>query len=193
MGQPANPAARGRGLGQGRGGGRRPARRSPPRLPAVVACALLLAPLASGCTADPPRDEAEAGADVDSPSKQVIRPEGSSPSPLYSPAVRSGDALYLSGALGFDPETGELAEGVGAQTRLAMESVRTRLEAAGADLGDLAKCTVLLADMEDYGAMNEVYAGFFEDVEPPARSAFAVSGLAAGARVEIECIAAAPR
>lgn len=186
MGQPASPAARDRDPGFRR-------RLAPPPASLAVACALLLAPLAHGCTADTPRDGAGAGADADSAAKQVIRPEGSSPSPLYSPAVRSGDALYLSGALGFDPGTGELAEGVGAQTRLAMESVRTRLEAAGADLGDLVKCTVLLADMDDYGAMNEVYAGFFEHVEPPARSAFAVSGLAADARVEIECIAAAPR
>lgn len=165
----------------------------------ALASATLLLLLTAACTSDAPREGA--GAEVadtavpetaEAATRQIVRPEGSSPSSLYSPVVRSGDVLYLSGALGFDPETGELPGGVAAQTRQAMENVRRRLEAAGAGLDDLLKCTVLLADIEEYGAMNEVYRTFFRDVAPPARSAFAVSGLAAGARVEIECIAAAP-
>lgn len=163
----------------------------PPRSAIALAAAPLLLLLPS-CTADAPRQGGGADTAEAAPTREVIRPEGSSPSSLYSPIVRSGDVLYLSGALGFDPETGDLPEGVAAQTRQTMENVRTRLEAAGAGLEDLLKCTVLLADIEDYGAMNEVYRSFFRDVAPPARSAFAVSGLAAGARVEIECIAAAP-
>lgn len=126
------------------------------------------------------------------PEKEVILPEGSSPSPLYSPVVRHGNTLYLSGAIGFDPETGELAEGVGPQTRLIMETIRERLAAAGAGMEDLLKCTVFLADIDDYGAVNDVYRTFFEGA-PPARSAVAVDGLVLDAGVEIECVAAAPR
>lgn len=161
-----------------------------PRPAIALAAAPIL--LLAACTADAPRQDDGADTAAAASTREVIRPEGSSPSSLYSPVVRSDDVLYLSGALGFDPETGELPGGVAAQTRQTMENVRTRLEAAGAGLDDLLKCTVLLADIEDYGAMNEVYRTFFEDVAPPARSAFAVSGLAAGALVEIECIAAAP-
>lgn len=169
---------------------RRRARGGAPPLPIAAALAALLA--LPACTTDSPdggpgEQPAEAAA-----SREVVRPEGSSPSSLYSPAIRSGDVLYVSGTLGFDPATGDLPEGVAPQTRQTMENLRTRLEAAGAGLDDLLKCTVLLADIDDYGAMNEVYRSFFRDVAPPARSAFAVSGLAAGARVEIECIAAAP-
>jgi 2-iminobutanoate/2-iminopropanoate deaminase len=86
----------------------------------------------------------------------------------------------------------QLIEG-GAQveTRQTMENIITVLEAAGLGLEDVVKCTVFLADIADYGAVNEVYATFFPS-EPPARSAIAGSGLALGARVEIECIAAFP-
>lgn len=182
MRQPATPAGATRSSSL-------PTRVSPPLLPAALAGAAVL--LLPACTADgPPREDGADTADA-AASREVVRPEGSSSSSLYSPAIRSGDVLYLSGALGFDPETGDLPEGVGPQTRQAMENVRTRLEAAGAGLDDLLKCTVLLADIDDYGAMNEVYRTFFEETAPPARSAFAVSGLAADARVEIECIAAA--
>lgn len=161
--------------------------------PAAIAAALAVALVVPACTADAPRGETGEQPAEAAPDREVIRPEGSSPSSLYSPAIRSGDVIYLSGTLGFDPETGELPEGVAPQTRQTMENLRTRLEAAGAGLQDLLKCTVLLADIDDYGPMNEVYRTFFRDVDPPARSAFAVSGLAADARVEIECIAAAPR
>lgn len=172
--------------------------RSSPLLPRSAATAALAASAVAGllllpaCTFTAGDSGGDDGADAGeaAPAREIVRPEGSSPSSLYSPAVRSGDVLYLSGTLGFDPETGELPAGVAAQTRQTMENVRTRLEAAGAGLDDLLKCTVLLADIDDYGAMNEVYRTFFREVAPPARSAFAVSGLAADARVEIECIAA---
>ena len=106
----------------------------------------------------------------------------------FSEAVRVGDLLLLSGQLGLVPGTGKLAAGgIRAETRQTMENIRTVLEAHGCSLDDLVKCTVMLADMSEWGAMNEVYRTFFEN--PPARSALGASGLALDARVEIECIA----
>jgi 2-iminobutanoate/2-iminopropanoate deaminase len=108
--------------------------------------------------------------------------------------VRTGDLLFLSGQLGALPGVlpPQLIEGgAQAETRQTMENIITVLEAAGLGLEDVVKCTVFLADIADYGAVNEVYATFFPS-EPPARSAIAGSGLALGARVEIECIAAFP-
>ena len=81
--------------------------------------------------------------------------------------------------------------GVAAETRQAFENIKTVLAAAGATLDDVVKCTVFLADIADYQAMNEAHLEFFPE-NPPARSAMAGSGLALGAKVEIECIAAAP-
>jgi len=81
--------------------------------------------------------------------------------------------------------------GIEPETRQAMENIKTVLAAEGLDLQDLVKCTIFLADIKDYAAMNSVYATFFPE-NPPARSALAGSGLALGAKVEIECIAAYP-
>ena len=120
-----------------------------------------------------------------------IVPEGVARLPVFTPAVRVGDLVFLSGAIG-TPPTGELRVvegGVGPETRATMENIRRILEAAGLGFEDLVKCTVFLADIADYAAMNEVYVTYFEGMEPPARSAMAGSGLALGARVEIECIA----
>lgn len=156
-----------------------------------MAAAIVL--LLAACVGGDATGEAESGDTARAaPTRQVIVPEGSSPSALFSPVVRHGSTLYLSGAIGFDPETGELAEGVGPQTRRIMETIRERLAAAGAGMEDLLKCTVFLADIDDYGAVNDVYRTYFEDA-PPARSAVAVDELVLEARVEIECIAAAPR
>lgn len=128
------------------------------------------------------------------PRKQIIQPEGVPRLPVFSSAVRSGDLIFLSGAIGAVPgvDPPRLVEGgIVPETRRTMENLRTVLAAAGATLDDVLKCTVFLADMADYAAMNETYIQFFES-DPPARSALAASGLALGARVEIECIAAAP-
>ncbi len=107
----------------------------------------------------------------------------------FSDAVRVGDLLFLSGKLGNKPGTMNLAPGgIQGETRQTMQSIKSSVEAWGSSMDRVVKCTVFLADMAEWGAMNEVYKTFFAN--PPARSAVAVSGLALNARVEIECIAA---
>jgi reactive intermediate/imine deaminase len=109
----------------------------------------------------------------------------------FSPAVRAGGLLFLAGKLGTD-STGKLAPGgIQAETRQAMENIGAELRKAGSGFDRVLKCTVFLADMAEWAAMNEVYAPFFPDGKRPARTAVAVNGLALNARVEIECIAAA--
>jgi 2-iminobutanoate/2-iminopropanoate deaminase len=107
----------------------------------------------------------------------------------FSTAVRVGNLLYLSGMIGNKPGTRELADtGVTGQTRAALENIKRVLVGAGSSLERAVKCTVFLTDIRDYQAMNAVYATYFPK-DPPARSTIAGSGLALGARVEIECIA----
>lgn len=107
----------------------------------------------------------------------------------YSQAVVSGNLIFCSGQLGIDPATGELAEGVEAQAAQALENISHVLSEAGATLDDAVKTTVLLADIADFSAVNEVYASAFN--EPyPARSAFQAAAIPAGGLVEIEVIAA---
>ncbi|MFT5139329.1 MAG: 2-iminobutanoate/2-iminopropanoate deaminase [Lysobacterales bacterium] len=107
----------------------------------------------------------------------------------FSEAVRVGHMLYLSGNLGNIPGTPELAEGgIKGETRQTMENIKTSLEKHGSSLDEVVKCTVFLADMAEWGEMNEVYITYFT-AHPPARSALGTSGLALGARVEIECMA----
>jgi 2-iminobutanoate/2-iminopropanoate deaminase len=109
----------------------------------------------------------------------------------FSEAVRHGDTLYLSGQIGIKPGTLTLVPGgMAAEARQALENIRTVLEAHGRTTADLFKCTVMLADMADWPAFNEVWRGFLRKPYP-ARSALGASGLALGARVEIECLAAA--
>ncbi len=106
----------------------------------------------------------------------------------FSPAVRVGNTLYLSGNLGNIPGTLELAEGgIKGETRQTMENIKSVLELAGSSMDKIVKCSVFIADMTEWGAMNEVYRTYF--TVPPARSAFGANGLALGARVEIDCIA----
>ena len=110
----------------------------------------------------------------------------------FSEAVRAGDFLFLSGQLGENPDTGALvAGGIEAQSRQTLVNIKRVLEANGASLGDVVKCTVFLADIAEWPAFNTVYREFFK--KPfPARSALAASGLALDARVELECIAYLP-
>ena len=139
---------------------------------------LLLAALALACTSAP------AG-----PHRAVLAPSPS-PLPVFSPAVRTGNLVFLSGQIGNRPGTLELVPGgIGPETEQTLSGIRTLLEELGLSLADVVKCTVFLADIADYPAMNEVYARFFPK-DPPARSTLAARGLALGARIEIECIAA---
>ena len=107
----------------------------------------------------------------------------------YSQAIEANGFVYASGQLPIDPATGQMPDGIQAQTRQALTNARAILETAGLGMHDVVKTTVLLADIADFAAMNEVYSQFFG--EPyPARSAFAVKAVPKGALVEIECIAA---
>lgn len=109
----------------------------------------------------------------------------------FSDVVRVGDLLFLSGKIGTIPGTTELAPGgIAAETRQAMENIKTSLLANGSSLDRVVKCTVMLADIREWAAMNVVYAQYFPN-RRPARSSFGTSGLALNGRVEIECIAAA--
>jgi reactive intermediate/imine deaminase len=109
----------------------------------------------------------------------------------FSPAIKAGGMIYLSGQIGNLPGTLEMPAGIAAQTRQTMENIKTVLKAAGASLYDVVKCTVFLDNIEDWGAMNEVYVTFW-DGPPPARSALGADGLALGALLEIECVARDP-
>lgn len=108
----------------------------------------------------------------------------------FSPAVRANGFLYLAGQLGTDSTGRVVAGGIQPETRQAMENIRSLLARAGSSLDRVVKCTVFLADMREWGAMNEVYVTFFAADRRPARSAAGVNGLALDGRVEIECIAA---
>ncbi len=114
------------------------------------------------------------------------------PAPIgpYQQAVRTGNLVYTSGQLGIDPGSGELVEGVEAQTHRALKNLALILEAAGCSLRNVIKTTVFLANMDDFVAMNSIYAQYFP-TDPPARSAFQVGRLPKSAKVEIEAVAEA--
>ena len=108
----------------------------------------------------------------------------------FSEAVRAGEVLYLTGQLGNVPGTKDLVPGgIAEETKQALENVKAVVERHGSSMDRVVKCTVFLADIAEWPAMNEVYRTYFP-ASPPARSAMGVAGLALGARVEIECIAA---
>lgn len=106
----------------------------------------------------------------------------------YSQAIEADGLVFTSGQLGLVPETGELAEGVEAQARQALENIKAVLAEAGLTMDNVVKTTVLLADMADFAAVNTIYAEFFTEGSYPARSAFQVAALPKGGLVEIETI-----
>lgn len=107
----------------------------------------------------------------------------------YSQAVQAGNLLFVSGQLPIDPATGAFAgEDIATQTRQSLTNVRSILEKAGYSCADVVKTTVLLANIEDFAAMNAVYAEFFTE-NCPARAAYAVKDIPKGALVEIEAVA----
>ena len=107
----------------------------------------------------------------------------------YSQAVRTGNTLYLSGQLAIDPATGEIVKGgIEAETHQALQNLNAVLEAAGYSLENVVSCQVFLADMDDFTAMNKVYAGYFPR-QPPARATVEVAELPRDARIEISAVA----
>jgi reactive intermediate/imine deaminase len=122
------------------------------------------------------------------PAPEFFAPAGSTAP--FSEAVRAGDLLFLSGHLGMkNGERALVPGGIQAETRATMEHIKAAVEQYGSSMDRVVKCTVFLADMAEWAAMNEVYTTYFPKARP-ARSAVGVNGLALGARVEIECIAA---
>jgi 2-iminobutanoate/2-iminopropanoate deaminase len=104
----------------------------------------------------------------------------------FSRAVRVGDILYLSGAIGRGPD-GKPPEGIEAQTKATMDDIGETLKLAGLGYDDIFHCTVFLSDMKNWADFNKVYVGYFPDGPLPARSAVGVNGLALGALLEVEC------
>ena len=161
-----------------------------PRFAAATIAVLALAP--AGCvppasTGGPARPAAEEAISE----RRVVTAPGVSPVvAAYSPAIRAGDFVFVSGLIGVRPGTQELAPGgIEAETRQTLENVRTLLAAAGATMRDVVECTVFLVDMADFAGMNRAYLEFFPE-EPPARATVAVTALPrAEARVEIKCSA----
>lgn len=107
----------------------------------------------------------------------------------FSEAVKVGNMLYLSGQLGLDENATLVQGGIKAETKQVMENIKRVLEKNGSSLNNVVKCTVMLADISEFGAMNEVYSTYFPKDRLPARSTFGANGLVRGAKIEIECIA----
>ena len=124
--------------------------------------------------------------------KSVIRTEAA-PAPFqgapYSQAIRSGGFIFVSGQLGLKPGDSELRGGIEEQTEQAFANLKAILAEAGSSLEQLVKTTVFLTDLDEFAAMNEVYARHVGD-SPPARATVEVARLPSGARVEIEAVAA---
>lgn len=139
-------------------------------LPALSAVALILL---TGCATTAPRSTAP---DIE------FFSSGGGP---FSEAVRVGNLIFLAGKMGIGRDR---PRGIKEETRTIMENIKSSLEAKGSGMDRVVKCTVFLADIAEWGAMNEVYSTYFP-VNPPARSALGSSGLVGEGRVEIECIA----
>lgn len=122
--------------------------------------------------------------------KKVIRtnkaPQAIGP---YSQAVAYNDVMYCSGQIGIDPETGDMAgDDVETQARQVMKNLQCVLEEAGSGFDSVLKCSIFMADMDDFSVVNEIYGAFFPE-NPPARETVAVKTLPKNCKVEISCIA----
>ncbi len=147
----------------------------------------LLAALLGGCQSPAPAPVAP-----DRPPEYFPTPMKANPPLPFSEAVRVGDMLYLAGQLGTAPGTTQVVPGgIAAEARQVMENIKAALGRHGTSLDHAVKCTVFLADMKEWPAFNAVYREFFKK-DFPARSAFGTTGLAFGARVEVECMAWIP-
>jgi reactive intermediate/imine deaminase len=152
----------------------------------VLALVLLLGfvlGLGPGCASPPPRE-------ANRPGIEHVNMSENWPYP-FSSAVRTGDMLYLSGQIGTRDEGGSpklVPGGIEPETRQTMENIKGVLAKSGSSLDRVVQCTVMMADMSEWPAMNKVYAEYFPGPKP-ARGAFGANGLALGARVEIMCTA----
>jgi reactive intermediate/imine deaminase len=124
--------------------------------------------------------------------KQVIQtPDAPAAIGPYSQAVLAGDTLYMSGQIPLDPKTGQLVDGIDAQTRQVFDNLRAVAAAAGATLNDIVKLSILLIDLGDFAKVNEIMASYM-DAPFPARATYQVSALPRGARIEIEATLIVP-
>jgi 2-iminobutanoate/2-iminopropanoate deaminase len=139
---------------------------------------------ATAACAKPPEPE------VKKPAKQAIGTEGQGLGLPFSPAIRFGNLLFVSGQMALDSETRKVIEGgIEAETRYILENMKELLEAAGSGMDRVLKCTVFLTRAEDFQGMNEVYRTFFP-TDPPARSTVGVKELMVpGGHIELECFA----
>lgn len=126
-------------------------------------------------------------------SKELINAAGAAKAiGPYSPAVRSGNMLFLSGSIPLDPVSGQLVEGgIKEQTTRVLENIKALLEAAGANFASVVRTTVFMVDLGEFAAMNEIYASYFS-APYPARSTVQVAKLPRDVRVEIDVIAILP-
>jgi len=122
--------------------------------------------------------------------KEIVTSKAPAAVGAYSQAVRNGNMVFASGQIPLNPATGEMAETAAEQAKQSMENIKAILEEAGLTFANVVKTTVLLTDMNDFAAVNEVYASYFEKPYP-ARSCFAVRGIPKGCKLEIEVIAMA--
>lgn len=147
----------------------------------------LICTFVAGCAHQPSAAPSPVG--MNGAPLEFLTPYGP-PTRPFSPAVRVGDVVFLAGQIGVRADAqGALAPGgIQPETRQTLENIRDVLQKIGLSMEHVAKCTVMMADMKEWDAMNQVYVTFFPG-NKPARSAFGTSGLALGARVEIECMA----
>jgi reactive intermediate/imine deaminase len=120
--------------------------------------------------------------------KEVIH-TGSAPAAIgpYSQAIRAGNTVYLSGQLGLDPATGNLRDGIEAQTRQVLDNLQAVAAAAGGSLDDVVKLTLLLADLADFARVNEIMAARFKQPYP-ARATYQVAALPKAGRIEVDAV-----
>ncbi len=163
--------------------------------PRALALLAAMALAATGCRAVRERRLDRVAAHVVAADTAAYLTPFGPPTRPFSPAVRVGNLIYLSGQIGLDNAAASgstlVPGGIEAETRATMENIRTTLAAVGSSMDKVIKCTVMMADMREWDRMNAVYRTFFAPGRFPARSALGANGLALGARVEIECIATA--
>lgn len=150
---------------------------------AGVACSAVDVPPSGGSA------NAGAAAAVSSPDIVHIQPDGPPANP-FSPAVRVGNLVFVSGTLGTLPDGKLVPGGIEAETRQVLENIKAVLASDGLGMDRIVRCTAYLADLAEWPAMNAVYRGYFADGKYPARAAVQAT-LLFGARVELECVAAA--